>query len=523
MARILVALRLRLLAAQLDTPGRKLGAAAAAFVAGFATAALTLLAVVSGAAPDAPEAGVVAAAGLWLAWILVPLLAPLLGAGLDESLDPAALALLPVRGRQLAPGMLLAGFLGPGAWATAVVVVGLGASHVRSVPGGLLAAVAVVLLAVLCVASGRAAVTVVSRHAGSRRRRDAAVVALAVVAAAVVLGGAPAVLAGGDLATVATVVRWTPGGQLGAALHDLRTDVLGAAALHLLAGAAWVAVVLVGWASALDRALVRAGGDDAGRDTRSTLGALARLLPSPDPRTAAVAAKELLMTARDPIRRSNWLVAWTVGTGGPLYFLLSSDGDPGGGLALVAAFPAFVAAGGVNLNGFGLDGPAVWTQVSSSSTLGPDLRGRVLALVVLNAPPVVLTAVGFALLGGDPAWAVVGTAAGLGVLLAVLGAGSVLSVLAPMPRAGSAMGVSPGTSGRGVLVSASGVLAALAGLAPGIALLVLGRGGWDLGPWLAAPVLLLCGGAVCATGLRHATRLADDRQPELLRAVTRGA
>ncbi|WP_210492087.1 hypothetical protein [Patulibacter sp. SYSU D01012] len=524
MARVLVALRLRLLAAQLDTPGRKVAATATAFVVGIAAAAGTFVAVLVGLAPDTAGVAVVAAAGLWIAWILVPLLAPLVGAGLDESLDPAALALLPVRGRDLVPGMLLGGFVGPGAWATSAAVLGLSGGHVRSAAGAPVALLVAILLAALCVASGRAAVTVVSRRAASRRRRDAAFAFLAVLLAAVVLGAAPLLLTGrGAVEDVAAVLRWTPGGQLGAALQDLRQDAVGAALAHVAAGAAFLAAILAAWALALDRALVRAGGEDAGSQARSAIAALAALLPVSDPRTAAVAAKELLMTARDPLRRSNWLVSWTVGIGGPLYFTLTASGDPAGPLALAAAVPAFIAAGGVQLNGLGLDGPALWTQISSSATLRADLRGRALALVVLNVPPILLAAVAFALVGGDLAWAPIGAAAGVGVLLAVVGAGAVLSVRAPMPRASSAMGVSPGMSARGVLGSAAGVVGALAGLAPGIACLVVGLRGWDPGAWLAAPVLVACGAGVCAFGLHRATAWADGHAPELLRAVTRGA
>ncbi len=523
MAGHLVALRLALLGASLTTPRRKVGALLAAFLSGVLATVATLAAAVSGAAPGEASA-IVIASGLWGAWVVVPLLGPLLGAGLDDSLRPACLRLLPLRGRELVPGLLAAGAIGPAGWATALVAIGLCASHVRTVDGGFVATLAVALLVVLTVASGRAALTVMSRRSNSRRRRDAVLAAALVVLVAAGSAVAPLLLSDGtSLEDVADVLQWGPAGQIGLSLQNLRSGDSLAALAHLGAVCGFAAVLLAVWARSLDRALVTADDDGARASTRSPLDGVARWLPVSDPRTAAVAAKEIVLTFRDPIRRSTWLVAWTVGVGSPAYFGIAGPGGAGPELTLLTALPVFLAAGGVNLNSFGLDGPAVWTQISSSPLLGPDLRGRTLALICVNAPCMVVTAVGLAALGGDLAWAPVGLAAGAGVLLAVLGTGAVLSVRVPLPRARDALGVSPGTSSRNVLLSASAVVASLLCLAPGVGTLVLGFTVWEPGIALGAVLLVACGAVVCGGCLRSATRWVDARLPEMLTLVTKEA
>lgn len=522
MVGVLVALRLRLLGAAAGSPARVLGAVASAFLIGALSALATFAAVISGLAPD-PGGTVVAAAAaaIWLGWILVPVLGPVLGVGLDASLAPGALALLPVRGRELVPGLLVAGLLGPVPAATALVALGLAASHVRSPGGALVAALAVVVLLCLCVGSSRAAVTALARRATTRRRRDAALVAAAIALAAAGLTGIPLLLAhAGAGNAVAGGLGWTPGGQVGLALWDARLGRLGPAWAHLAAASVVLLLVLPAWARSLDRAFVTTPGE-GGRPGRSALRRLARWLPARDRRTTAVAAKEILLGFRDPVRRSTWIVAWSVGVGCPLFLTVGQGRSLGEAETLLTAVPALIAAGGINLNGFGLDGTAIWAQISSSASLEADLRGRALGVLTMNLPGTVLAALLFAAAGGHPWSAPLGVGAGAGVLLAVLGAGAILSVRTPLARARSPFGVSPGLSGRNLLVSAAGVLASVLALAPGALLVAVGLSSrWPPGLFAGTGALVACGAAVCLAGMSAAARWVDPRQPELLEAVS---
>ena len=73
---------------------------------------------------------VLAYSGLTVGWLLMSLLV----FGVDETVDPAKFALLPVRARELLPGLLVAGAVGVPGVATTLVVLGLLVTWSRSFP-----------------------------------------------------------------------------------------------------------------------------------------------------------------------------------------------------------------------------------------------------------------------------------------------------------------------------------------------------------------------------------------------------
>jgi len=73
---------------------------------------------------------VVAYAALTLGWLLMSMLV----FGVDETIDPAKFALLPVRSRELLPGLLVAGLISAPGVATVLVAVGLVISWAHTVP-----------------------------------------------------------------------------------------------------------------------------------------------------------------------------------------------------------------------------------------------------------------------------------------------------------------------------------------------------------------------------------------------------
>ncbi len=73
---------------------------------------------------------VVAFSALTLGWLLMSLLV----FGIDETVDPAKFALLPVRARELLPGLLVAGLVGVPGIATALVALGLIITWARTLP-----------------------------------------------------------------------------------------------------------------------------------------------------------------------------------------------------------------------------------------------------------------------------------------------------------------------------------------------------------------------------------------------------
>src|SRR3954454_8671453 len=161
---------------------------------------------------------VLAFAALSAGWLVLSLLV----FGIDETLDPARFALLPVRARELMPGLLVSGLVGSTGVATWLVALGLLVSWSRGPAAVLATVIAIPIGVATCFLLSRAGTAAFSSVLTSRRFRDFAVVGLAVVAMLVGIG---ANLVGGlvnaDLASlrvlltdVATVAGWTPSGWI---------------------------------------------------------------------------------------------------------------------------------------------------------------------------------------------------------------------------------------------------------------------------------------------------------------------
>ena len=118
---------------------------------------------------------VLAYALLSLSWLTLSLLV----FGVDETVDPAKFALLPVRARELLPGLLLAGLVGVPGVATVLVGLGLVVTWARSPLPALTALVGAVLGIVTCFLLSRAATSAMASVLASRRFRDLALIALA--------------------------------------------------------------------------------------------------------------------------------------------------------------------------------------------------------------------------------------------------------------------------------------------------------------------------------------------------------
>src|SRR5215469_9550912 len=156
MARLLVQLKLRLLTNALHASRR----AKVSFIISTTFAALVaigtflLLAALRGGSSPVAQTGAVFTVFAF-GWLLVPLIS----FGLDATLDPATLALYPLRTRPLAVGLLAAS--ATGAWPLANVIgllgVTIGIAH-----GGaaiVVAIVAVVLQVLFCIALARLVTT----------------------------------------------------------------------------------------------------------------------------------------------------------------------------------------------------------------------------------------------------------------------------------------------------------------------------------------------------------------------------
>ena len=478
-----------------------------------------------GADPAVPDpALVVVFFALAVAWVVGPLVA----FGVDETLDPARLALLPLPRRRLVVGLVVASSVGVGPLATLVVLAG---AVVRLAPLGPGAAVVVAGAAVqfaVCVVASRAATTALSGLLRSRRTRDATTVALALASASLGVAFQVAArllpsLAGRDgaLGGVARSLRWTPPGMAAWSMASAADGRTGAAVLQLAVAAAAVVALGWGWSVALDRLVTSPGPGPAARRREAP-----ELFPRawaflPRTRTGAVAAKELRYAWREPRRRVA-LISTSVFAAAPVAGVLLSGGRrPTAVLAAAALAPL---AGLAATNQVGADGPALWTNVAAGNDPRADLVGKNLAEALVALAVVAAAATGLAAATGGWAYAPAAVALGAGALGSALGVANVVSVRAPQPVPDAA-NLWGGASGQGcaaglvqlVAMAVQGALVVPLVVAVGAALAL-----WPPALALVATAALPYGFVLWRTGLRLAVDWAWWRQPELLEAVASG-
>ena len=456
---------------------------------------------------------------LLLGWLLLPLLF----FGVDESLDPARFALLPLRRRRLLAGLSAAALTGIPALSTLVASLGMVDSAARL--GGLGAALTelggVLLGLLLCVLLSRAVTSAFANALRSRRARDLATILLAVAAA--LLGPLQLLLLAAAehadwaaVGRVADVLGWTPVG----APYSLGPEVV--------AGRAWavpvkLAIVLAAmllllrwWSATLERAMLGASSAGRGSARGPERVPTARLLPAglPATRFGALVAREVRYWYRETRRRAA-LVTFTV-AGLFLPISLAIGGLSAGGLTIfVGALAALALA-----NQFGLDGSAYAVNVIAGVPGRVEVQSRVVAHAIYVVPILVLNAVVIGTAGGRPE----SIAGELGLLLAAYGLGIAL-VLPVSIRAGYALpentspfAMSSGTGmAKGLLGLAVLVGAVLGSLPLWVAAHFLGSLWW----WIGLPAGGGYGLAAYLISADLCGALLDRRMPELLAAVTR--
>ena len=178
-------------------------------------------------------------------WLILPLLV----FGLDGTLDPATLALYPLRTRPLAVGLLAASATGAWPLANVIGLLGVTVGLARGALGLLVAVVAVLLQVLFCITLARFVTTGMAGMLRSRRGKDFAafliipIFALYETFAQVV----PRLAAEGKItartfAGIDRWLRWLPPGLAAHAIQDASDGHAGAALLRL---ALLAAVILV--------------------------------------------------------------------------------------------------------------------------------------------------------------------------------------------------------------------------------------------------------------------------------------
>ncbi|HEY8532405.1 MAG TPA: ABC transporter permease [Micromonospora sp.] len=471
-----------------------------------------------------------------LSWLLLPLVF----FGVDETLDPARFALLPLRRRTLVIGLLTAALLGVSALSTFLATLGLVVS--AGLLGGVVAAlvefVGIAGGVVLGVAASRALASAFANLLRSRRMRDLANVLLAALAA--LLG--PLTLAvmyaiekanWDQLTLVARVLGWTPLAAPYTAGMDVVEGQIGLGLAKLAITALTIVGLLWWWAHSLESAMYGAVSEGGARGGRTRAGGpVEALFPRaarwlPRDRYGALVARELRYWWRDARRRSSLIAVAVGGVFVPVMVNLGGVRVGASGQAFDAA-PALLsssmifvgALSAVSLaNQFGLDGSAYAAHIIAGVPGKVELRARVVAYSIQVVPLLVLISVVLGLLIREPTW--IGIASGslfaaYGASLAITLFISVLAAYA-LPETSNPFAV---TSGTGMARSMLSFVAVLGGGAASVPMIVATVVLGDLWLWLALPLGLAYGVGAAALGTYLAGDALDRRMPELLQTIT---
>ncbi|MBM0232144.1 ABC transporter permease [Micromonospora sp. STR1_7] len=494
---------------------------------------------------DGRYAVLVAAAGgglLVLGWLLLPLVF----FGVDETLDPARFALLPLSRRTLVTGLFAAALVSVPVLAVLVASFGLvlTAWGLGGWSAGLVAVVGVAGGLLLCVAASRAVTSAFATMLRSRRVRDLAAVLLAVTAA--LLGPLQvfglAALREADwtrLTGVATVIGWTPFGAPWTAGIDVAQGRVWTAPVKLLITAAAIGALLVWWSRSLESAMV--GAVSAGRAPARrgvTGGAVGQLFPrlagwARRDRFGALVAREARYWWRDARRRANLITIAVVGIFVPVMInlggagfavedergLTTGAGDSSPVLVTLSMLFVGVLASVTLANQFGFDGSAYAANVVAGVPGRVELRARMTAFSLYVLPMLAIVAVVLSVVLGRPGW--IGLTAGS--LAATYGAGlavnSFVSVLGAysLPETSNPFAMNSGAGiAKGLLTLLSMITSAVVAVPMVVAAALLG----DAWLWLALPVGVAYGLGAALLGAYLAGDVLDRRQPELLATVT---
>ena len=520
MAWLLVQLKLRLLTNALRSSSR----AKASFIVSTTFAVLTalgmfaLLAVLHGQSTAVDLTSVLFTLFAF-GWLIMPLLA----FGLDSTLDPATMALYPLRTGQLATGLLAAS--ATGAWPAANVI-GLLGVLIGLAHGGLgvlVALVAVLLEVLFCITLARFVTTSMAGLLRSRRGKDLAaflfipIIALYEFFTQVV----PKLAETGRLTTASFTgfdawMRWLPPGLAAHAIQDASDGHAGTALwrLALLAGV----IVVLGWLwiRSLNHALVSSDSSTQSSQVRAAALPFARF-----GLRGAVAARFWIYQRREPLSLVYWGMTAVITVAASISSIIGPMHHPAVTFLSAVLGAAFI--GYFHANAIGSTGPSFVlesTALSDRNTLRAYLSGQNIVLAVIGIPLLVALTFGLGAAAGFPTFGFETMPVALAALGAALALSNIITVTGAYPvvkRVGSPIYTSaPGYGSSRVAASFGTIFGVPILAAPVIVAAVLTAGA----PLAIRAPLLTVGGAAYGlalawAGVRIAAAAGEGKMPEL--------
>jgi ABC-2 type transport system permease protein len=435
MARLLVQLKLRLLTNALRSSNR----AKASFITSTAFAVLTalgmfaLLASLHGQSTAVDLTSVIFTVFAF-GWLIVPLLA----FGLDSTLDPAVMALYPLRTRQLATGLLAAS--ATGAWPAANVIgllgVLIGLAH--GLLGAVVALVAVLLQVLFCITLARLVTTSMAGLLRSRRGKDlAAFMFIPIIAGYEFFTQVvPRLATTGKLTTASFAgldawMRWLPPGLAAHAIQDASDGHAGTALLRLALLAASIVVLGWLWIRSLNRALVSSDSSTQSSRVRAAVLPFARY-----GLRGAVAARFWIYQRREPLSLVYWGMTAVIMAASSASAIVGAQRHPA--VTFLSAVLGASMIGYFHANAVGSTGPAFVmeaTALNDRNALRAYLSGQNIVLAVIGIPLLAALTFGLGAAAGFPTFGFETMPVALAALGAALALSNILTVNGAYPMA----------------------------------------------------------------------------------------
>jgi ABC-2 type transport system permease protein len=459
------------------------------------------------------------------------LIAPIMVFGVDGTLDPATLALYPLRTRPLATGLLAAS--ATGAWPLANVVGLLGVTvGLASAPLGVIVAIVAVILEVLfCITLSRFVITSLASLLRSRRGRDlAAFLIIPLVALyefftqVVPKAASEGKITAASFTGFDSWMRWLPPGLAAHAIQDASDGHIGLALARLAALAAAIIVFGWLWVRSLSRALVTSDTTTQSAQVRGTALPLAR-----SGLRGAVAARTWLYQRREPVSLVFWALIAVITAAVSASSIFGHHRHAQVVIASAIFGAAFV--GIFHANSAGLTGPAFFLEATALSRRR-DLRayfsGQNVVLALIGAPLVVAVCFALAAAAGKPGVGLEAAPVALAALGASLGLSNLFTVALPYPmakRAGTPILVAaPGYGGFRI----GGVFGTLIGSAVAatpviIGVLLAASDSLPVRIGLLLPGAAIYGFLLALAGVRLASAVGAGKLPELCQVAMSSA
>lgn len=459
-----------------------------------------------------------------VSWVLAPLVA----FGVDETVDPAKFALLPLTTATLQRGLLAASLIGY--LPAANIVVLLGAAIALSSSWALLP-VAVVCCAVqllLCVVVSRAASASMSGLMSGRRGRDLGMIvgsmlSLLYIGLSFVLNrSAGSSALGHGLTSTGSVLSWGPNGALATIPSAIHQGRWGRTVVAVLTAGIVLALGWWWWFRALAASLTSAPSTTEGSAPADRTDAGSAVANSLRGVIKLIMERDRVLTWRDPMRRIPWITVAGLAVLWPLLVIR------GHGTLFAVAFPALMMSLQAG-NQYGVEGTGIWLHMVAFADR-MRARGEALghAIFVLIPGTVIVVGAVFlhAFLRGDLRW----VPAALGVCLTLMTGGVAITgyTSARLPFAMRQSRKSmfnssiPGQKGRTLGSTLASMLGGIVVAIPAIVLAVLALTRSLTFGWVALIVGPVCGVAaiILASSVTATTYLG--RTPEILTTVAVG-